>query len=269
MNIIVLTGNEVRHKYFRIKLASDSRFNVLLTVCEGTEESLEKRTLSNPQSSEIEKQHVASRKQSEIDFFQKVIDSTIDNSNSQIIKKGDINKEHIVNKIIGLEPDILVCYGSSIIKSDLLKKFSKRFLNVHLGLSPYYRGSGTNTWPLINNEPGLVGATFMFIDAGIDTGEIIHQIQAEIFLGDSPHTIGNRLIENMTNVYSDIISKFYSLTDEIQPVDKGRLYFQKDFNKESCELLYFNFRNKMISDYLTNFDKSKMPYLVQNKGLIS
>ena len=109
----------------------------------------------------------------------------------------------------------------------------------------------------------------MFIDAGIDTGKIIHQIQAEIFLDDSPHTIGNRLIENMTNVYSDIISKFYSLTDEIQPVDKGRLYFQKDFNKESCELLYLNFRNKMISDYLTNFDESKMPYLVQNKGLIS
>ena len=53
--------------------------------------------------------------------------------------------------------------------------FSRKFLNVHLGLSPYYRGSGTNVWPLINTEPDMVGAT-LCIDAGIDNGEIIHQI---------------------------------------------------------------------------------------------
>ena len=41
----------------------------------------------------------------------------------------------------------------------------------------------------------MVGATFMYIDAGIDTGEIIHQIRADIVIGDSPHSIGNRLIK--------------------------------------------------------------------------
>ena len=32
----------------------------------------------------------------------------------------------------------------------------------------------------------MVGATFMYIDPGIDTGEIIHQSR-DIVIGDSPH----------------------------------------------------------------------------------
>ena len=93
-----------------------------------------------------------------------------DLSKSKIIKKGEINNIHIVKKILKLNPDLLICYGSSLINSVLLEKFKERFINVHLGLSPYYRGAGTNIWPLINLEPQYVGAPFMFIDARVDTG---------------------------------------------------------------------------------------------------
>ena len=84
-----------------------------------------------------------------------------------MIKKGEINNENIIQEIIKINPDLLVCYGSSLIKDKLIAVFENRFLNVHLGLSPYYRGSGTNTWALINNEPHMVGATFMYLNKGI------------------------------------------------------------------------------------------------------
>src|SRR5690606_10372264 len=96
----------------------------------------------------------------------------------------------------------------SLIREPLLSAFQGRFLNVHLGLSPYYRGSGTNFWPLVNGEPEFVGATFMHIDAGVDTGEVIHQIRARIFPGDTPHQIGNRLIADMARVYAALIRDF-------------------------------------------------------------
>ena len=70
-------------------------------------------------------------------------------------------------------------------------------------MSPYYRGSGTNFWPFVNNELQFIGATFMHIDEGVDTGEIIHQIRANIFHDDNIHQIGNRLIrihfQNVSN----------------------------------------------------------------------
>ena len=143
---------------------------------------------------------------------------------------------NVVENIIKKNPDLLVCYGSSLIKSKLLEFFKDRFLNIHLGLSPYYRGSGTNVWPLINNQPQMVGATFMHIDEGIDTGRIIHQINADIFLGDNPHTIGNRLIKKMTLLTKEVIYNFKSLDDISQPnVKKSLLYLKKDFDENACE----------------------------------
>lgn len=161
---------------------------------------------------------------------------------------------------------MLVCYGSSLIKSKLLKKFENKFLNVHLGLSPYYRGTSTNVWPLINLEPDMVGATFMYIDAGIDTGEVIHQNREDIFLSDCPHAIGNRLVRKMTLTYAEIICNFPCLESEKQPVNKGKLHLQKDFTSESCRQIYLNFEQGMTENYMNS--SQQLPNIVDNYGLL-
>ena len=266
MKIVILTGSETRHVYFRKKIAGDNRITVLASYCESDEKSLAARISQNTQASQLEMQHVEARTQSEIDFFSDYIKSYEDEPTPKLIRKGAINDEAIVNEIVAMNPDLLICYGTSLIKSNLLTKFQERFINVHLGLSPYYRGSGTNVWPLINYEPDMVGATFMHIDAGIDTGMIIHQIRADVFLGDSPHTIGNRLIRKMTSTYADIICNFSNLVNEKQPVSTGKLYYQRDFTTESCKKLYLNFSQGMIENYLKS--SKQLSYIVRNKGLV-
>ena len=70
-------------------------------------------------------------------------------------------------------PDVVLVFGTGILREPLLSAFDGRIINIHLGLSPYYRGAGTNFWPLVNREPEYVGATIHYLDAGIDTGPII------------------------------------------------------------------------------------------------
>lgn len=263
--IIVLTGSEIRHEFFRKSIAADPLIDVVTTYCEGDEKSLQNRTEQNENSSELERLHVLARTQAETDFFLPVIENIDDQSNPQFIPKGDINSKSIVDEIIEAGADLLICYGSSLIKSKLLDIYKGRFLNVHLGLSPYYRGSGTNVWPLINDEPDMVGATFMYIDAGIDTGQIIHQVRADIYLGDSPHSIGNRLIKKMTEAYAELIVRFDQLLAVQQPIDQGKLYFQKDFDQVSCRKLYDNFRAGMIEKHIGSPPAQK--YIVRNPGL--
>lgn len=264
--IIILTGDEYRHIFFRKTIASKEGINVLASYCEGLENSLENKILSNTKSSHIEKLHINARTQSEIDFFGDSINMIMDKSRPIKIKSGQINDVKIVNEIMTLNPDLLICYGSSLIRSELLNTFQGRFLNVHLGLSPYYRGSGTNIWPLINKEPYMVGATFMHIDAGIDTGKIIHQIRANIFMGDSPHSIGNRLIRSMTEVYYKLISSFDSLGETENHLHAtGKLYANKDFDEVACKTLYQNFNEGMIESFLTNRDHIKIPPIIKNR----
>jgi len=262
--IVILTGNELRHQYFRLKVASAENISVLASYCESDEKSLKNRTNQNPNSSDLQKLHAIAREQAERDFFEEAVGSIEDKSKFRVIPKGSINDENIVKEIKALSPDLLVCYGSSLIKSSLLNDYAGRFLNAHIGLSPYYRGSGTNVWPLINGEPFMVGATFMYIDAGIDTGKIIHQIRAEFFIGDSPHSVGNRLIKKMTATYCEIIRKFDSLTDQVQPVNEGSLYLMKHFDSDACDRLYEMCQSEMIYNYLTRPIDWKYPIIVQN-----
>jgi len=268
--IIILTGDELRHQYFRTCMALDPRFEVIETVCEGVEKSLGARTRQRTDTSVLERWHLEARDQAEADFFGEVTSHLEDRTHPRRIPKGAINDPDEVARIIDLAPDLLICYGASLIRGALLDRFAGRFLNVHLGLSPWYRGSGTNVWPLIEGAPQMVGATFMHIDAGIDTGRILHQIRADIALGDSPHSIGNRLIRKMTATYADLVAHFDALSDLPSPdPTQGRLYKQADFDAEACARLYRNFRDGMIETHLADFDPAQAPPLVRNPVLES
>jgi folate-dependent phosphoribosylglycinamide formyltransferase PurN len=266
--IIILTGSELRHTFFRKYIALSEEIMVTNSYCEGSEKSLPV-IISKETNNYFRLKHLAARTQSEIDFFGLFIKLVIDNSNPIFIPKGQINKNYVQN-IIDYNPDLLVAYGCSLIEEPLLSAFNGRFLNVHLGLSPYYRGSGTNYWPLVNGEPEYIGATFMYIDAGIDTGEIIHQIRAKVFWGDTPAQIGNRLIVEMSRIYRSIIINFDNIKrmPQLQKPSIEKVYRKKDYTEKSVRTLYKNFQNGLLERYLAEeVDRCKKVPIIKNPSV--
>lgn len=249
--IIVLTGAELRHTFFRKCVALSAGVSVLASYCEGTEKSIGAVVQSQAEN-ELRMRHLRAREQSEEDFFCLFVDATEDRSKAIFLPKGEINSEARTNEIIAANPDLIIAYGCSIIRDALLAAFPRRIINIHLGLSPYYRGSGTNYWPLVNGEPEYVGATFMFMDAGVDTGEIIHQLRARVAPGDTPHSIGNRLIVDMTKVCAQLIARFDQLQSMPQPPGSAadRYYRKKDYTEESVATVYANFSGGLVEKYL-------------------
>ena len=59
-------------------------------------------------------------------------------------------------------PDVVLVCGTGILREELINLFPGHIINIHLGLSPYYRGAGTNFWPLVNREPEYLGATIHY-----------------------------------------------------------------------------------------------------------
>ncbi len=250
--IILLTGSELRHEFFRKFIAQSEGFQVINTYCEGQEKSLRAMFSQDNSGNSMRSKHLSAREQSENDFFGLFVETAVDYSNAVFLRKGDINSPHISKLIIDSQPDLLIAYGCSIIREPLLSTFKGHFLNVHLGLSPYYRGSGTNYWPLVNGEPEYVGATFMHIDAGIDTGAIIHQIRAKYSWGDSPSQVGNRLIVAMSRICRDIILNF-DLLFKMRPLPMPKnvkFYKTVDYTEASVFALYRNFEVGLIDRYL-------------------
>lgn len=265
VEVVILTNSQLRHQFVRKAIALDDDISVLRTYCESTDGTTLDRV--REEGDEVKLRHLEARAEAEDDFFRHFVDYTPDRSNPQEIPNGEINDEQYYEEILDLDPDLLVAYGCSIIEDPLLSEYEGRFLNVHLGLSPYYRGTGTNFWPLVNGEPEYVGATFMYLDAGVDTGDIIHQIRARVKPGDTPHHIGNRLIADMIGPYREIIVKFDNLVDMAQPEtpENEHYYTTSDYSTEATKQLYKNFDDGLVEDYLSEQDErnSDVP-LVKN-----
>lgn len=249
-NIVVLTANSLRHRYIRKAIGLTDDINILRTYCEQKSGNLLKDAREEGESIRIK--HLEKRARVEHDYFAPFVNLSPDRSNLVEIPDGKINEMEYYEEIVSLDPDLLVVYGSSMIRDPLLGEYEGRILNVHLGLSPYYRGTGTNFWPLVNQEPEYVGATFMYIDAGIDTGEIIHQLRARVHPDDGPHDIGFRLIADVGQVYPEIIRRFDDLHPIEQPPkqDDDNYYRSDDYNPDATRMLYENFENGMVMSYL-------------------
>lgn len=256
MKVVLLTGNELRHEFFRKFIAHDDGINVLATFCESEKGNLNE-LINKEAENPFRQKHLASRKLTEEDFFKIYCDHITDKSSPIFIEKGQINDAIQVNTISNLNPDVIISYGCSIIRSSLLTAFKDRFMNIHLGLSPYYRGSGTNFWPFVNKELQFVGTTFMYIDSGVDTGEIIHQIRARIDYNDNIHQIGNRLIKDSFVECKKLIKQFFRIKKMEQPnpdkmKDKKRYYRKIDFTEDAVKNAYRNIEEGMIENYLSN-----------------
>lgn len=256
-SIIILTGSELRHTFMRKAIAISGACVVARSFCEGLEQSLDSHiNKSDIDENCLRRNHATARFNSESDFFSQFIRFTPDRSNPVFIEKGAINAPPYPQDIIDISPDLIVAYGCSLIRSPLISYFPRRFINVHLGLSPYFRGSGTNFFALVDGAPEYVGATFMFLDEGIDTGEIIHQIRARVFPEDTPHQIGNRLIGDVAVIYSELIRRFDLLEPMPQPTPPAevRVCKRKDFTEAATAKLYEQFSNGMIEQYLKELE---------------
>lgn len=252
--INILTGSELRHTFFRLWMGLADGFEVTRTFCEGQERSLAALVSQKGEPASLRAMHLCAREQSEEDFFRLFVEASNDNSQPMFVPKGEINSPSQVEMILAARPDLIVAYGCSIIRSPLLEAYAGRIVNIHLGLSPYYRGSGTNYWPLVNGEPEYVGATFMHMDAGVDTGEIIHQIAARVAPGDTPAQIGNRLIIDMARTCRELVRNFDGLHRMAQPqgAPSNRYYKKKDFTEESVAELHARFRAGLVDQFIQN-----------------
>lgn len=91
------------------------------------------------------------------------------------LKMGDLSRIEMNALGEALDADLFVVFGASYIKGplcDLLQQ--RRALNIHMGVSPYYRGSSTNFWALYDRRPHYVGATIHLLTKGLDSGPILY-----------------------------------------------------------------------------------------------
>jgi folate-dependent phosphoribosylglycinamide formyltransferase PurN len=93
----------------------------------------------------------------------------------QCILVSSVNGEDAIRYLQSYAPDIVIVNGTRIISEKVLLCCDAKFINMHAGITPAYRGVHGAYWALHNNDLANCGVTVHFVDKGIDSGDIIYQ----------------------------------------------------------------------------------------------
>lgn len=254
---LLLTSTERRHAYVARALAQGTR--VVGVVSE------EKATAGPSPEPATDDQRVVASHFAERDRVEERLmggDVPFPDVDRLRVPRGGSNEASTLEWVVARDPDAVVLFGTSIIKPPLLTLFAGRMINLHLGLSPYYRGSGTNFWPLVNGEPELVGATIHHAVASVDAGAILHQVRPEAAPTDRAHDLGTRTIMAAARVLPEVVVR--AVTGELPGVEQdlsgGRLYRRRDFDADAVRTLWKNLEEGMMATYVDHSERRRQAY---------
>ena len=108
-----------------------------------------------------------------------------------------------IEEIKTLNPDIIcvVAYGK-ILPKEILEIPKLGCINVHASLLPKYRGAAPIQWAVINGDK-TTGITTMYMDVGMDTGDMI--LKEEVDIG--PNETTGELWERLSKIGGKLLVK--------------------------------------------------------------
>lgn len=147
-----------------------------------------------------------------------------------------ITTEEQLSIVEDVKPDFIVSCGyRHIVPERILEIPENGCINIHPAYLPYNRGANPNVWSIVEGTPA--GATVHYMDAGIDSGDIITRRKVESDFADTGKDLYNRLedaqVELFRETWPEIVSGDVSVTT--QEEGAGTYHRNSDF-AELCEL---------------------------------
>jgi hypothetical protein len=168
---------------------------------------------------------------------------TSDNVTQLALRPGDLNRIELSTLSPALNSDYYIVFGASYIKGPLCEFLVKnKAINIHMGVSPYYRGSSCNFWAMYDGNPHLVGATIHMLSKGLDSGDMLFHAFPKVEAID-PFILGMKSVKSAHESLVEYIQTgaIKTFTPVIQNKELEIRYTRnKDFNDD------------VAKDYLNN-----------------
>ena len=116
-------------------------------------------------------------------------------------------EEELVRTLRDAEVELVVLAGfMRVLKSPMLDAFPHRIINIHPSLLPKFPGLEAWKQALATGE-SVTGCTVHYVDAGVDSGEIIAQREVPILPNDTPETLHARIQIAERDLYPQVIAQ--------------------------------------------------------------
>ncbi len=242
MKITIFTNNQPRHLYI---------INELNKIADECYAIVESNTIFSGKVNDFYKNSEPFN-----DYFKNVRSSEnkifgnlkfIKNVNTLILRSGDLS--FVDKSVLGpaLDSDIYIVFGSSYIKGWLIDfLINKEAINIHMGISPYYRGTACNFWALYDNNPHLCGATIHKLSKGLDSGAILYHVAPTIKGCDN---IFDFTMMTVKSAHISLIERIKNNTlNKYEPIQQNKcMEIRYSRNKDFTDKVINNFNKKNIT----------------------
>ncbi len=115
-----------------------------------------------------------------------------------------INSQEVIDRINEAKPVCVLVYGTGLVRRPVIEAAGSRVLNLHTGLSPFYRGVACYLWPLVDGRFDQLGVTVHDCVLRLDAGGILGTSTVDPDRGDGVHDVFARLVKSGAELYAEL-----------------------------------------------------------------
>ena len=229
-------------------------------------------------------------------FATKILKALIDNTDVVLVvsqKDKEVGRKHILTpspvKSLALEnnievftpdrirndyeiikekkPDLIVtCAYGQILPEEVLNIPTVASINVHGSLLPNYRGGAPIQRSIMNGDKET-GITIMYMDKGMDSGDIIKMESVTIDKNDNLDTLSNKLSDLGSKLIIDVIPSIMDGTNDRIKQNEDEVTFAPIISKED-EKLDFNKTSEEIYNHIRALNPNPGSYYTLDDEVI-
>lgn len=129
---------------------------------------------------------------------------------------------------------VVVAYGH-VLKPEILAIPRLGMINVHASMLPRLRGAAPVQWAILNGDE-TTGISIMQMEAGLDSGPVLHQIETEIPADETGGELTERLAELGAEALIEALTLLAGDAAQARPQDHSCATYAPKITHESCRL---------------------------------
>ncbi|MBA1333787.1 MAG: Methionyl-tRNA formyltransferase [Firmicutes bacterium] len=150
----------------------------------------------------------------------------------EVLQPERVRDKDFVSELKKISPDVIVVVAfGQILQEEILNIPPLGCINVHASLLPKYRGAAPINWCIINGEVST-GITTMYMDKGMDTGDMIYREEIAIENDESAGHLHDRLAGLGADVLVKTLGDVSAGVAPRTPQDHGQASYAPPLDRE-------------------------------------
>lgn len=159
-------------------------------------------------------------------------------NNIPVFQPKTLRSDEAFETVTSLSPDMIIvaAYGK-ILPENIINYPPLGCINVHASLLPRYRGAAPIQRVIMNGEK-TTGVTIMYMDVGLDTGDMISKAEVEIELNDDFGTLHDKLATVGAKLLIEAVESLEAHTAVREKQDDLKSNYAEKIENSDCVLSF-------------------------------